>query len=48
LLYKRVTEQYRNLEILKIIRSLIPEDIVLQTKEEAILYLYSNGSKMTL
>src|SRR6187200_1923910 len=35
LLYKRVTEQYRNLEILKIIRSLIPEDIVLQTKEDS-------------
>jgi peptide-N4-(N-acetyl-beta-glucosaminyl)asparagine amidase len=34
LLYKRVTEQYRNIEILKIIRSLIPEDIVLQTKED--------------
>jgi hypothetical protein len=34
LLYKRVTEQYRNPEILKIVRSLIPEDIVLQTKED--------------
>jgi hypothetical protein len=34
LLYKRVTEQYENPEILKIIRSLIPQDIVLQTTEE--------------
>jgi peptide-N4-(N-acetyl-beta-glucosaminyl)asparagine amidase len=34
LLYKRVTEQYRNPEILKIVRSLIPQDIVLQTKTE--------------
>ena len=32
LLYKRVTEQYRNPEILKIMRSLVPEDIVSQTK----------------
>jgi peptide-N4-(N-acetyl-beta-glucosaminyl)asparagine amidase len=31
LLYKRVTEQYENPEILKIDRSLIPQDIVLQT-----------------
>jgi peptide-N4-(N-acetyl-beta-glucosaminyl)asparagine amidase len=31
LLYKKVTEQYRNPEILKIVRSLIPQDIVLQT-----------------
>src|SRR5215217_3967992 len=31
LLYKKVTEQYRNPEILRIIRSLIPQDIVLQT-----------------
>ena len=31
LLYKRVTEQYENPEILKIVRSLIPQDIVLQT-----------------
>ena len=44
LLYKRVTEQYENPEILKIIRSLIPQDIVLQTtkkkKMARILYLY--------
>jgi peptide-N4-(N-acetyl-beta-glucosaminyl)asparagine amidase len=33
LLYKKVTEQYRNLEILKIMRSLIPDHIVSQTKE---------------
>jgi Transglutaminase-like superfamily len=32
LLYKKVTEQYRNPEILRIVRSLIPQDIVLQTK----------------
>ena len=31
LLYKKVTEQYVNPEILRIIRSLIPQDIVLQT-----------------
>ena len=31
LLYKRVTEQYENLEILKKVRSLIPQDIVLKT-----------------
>jgi hypothetical protein len=31
LLYKKVTEQYRNPEILRIVRSLIPLDIVLQT-----------------
>ncbi len=31
LLYKKVTEQYGNPEILRIIRSLIPQDIVLQT-----------------
>jgi peptide-N4-(N-acetyl-beta-glucosaminyl)asparagine amidase len=31
LLYKKVTEQYRNPEILGIVRSLIPQDIVLQT-----------------
>src|SRR5919201_1763407 len=34
LLYKRVTEQYANPEILKIVRSLIPQDIVLQTTKE--------------
>jgi hypothetical protein len=31
LLYKRVTEQYENLEILKKVRSLIPQDIILKT-----------------
>jgi peptide-N4-(N-acetyl-beta-glucosaminyl)asparagine amidase len=31
LLYKKVTEQYGNPEILRIVRSLIPHDIVLQT-----------------
>jgi hypothetical protein len=31
LLYKKVTEQYENPEILRLVRSLIPEDIVLQT-----------------
>jgi hypothetical protein len=31
LLYKKVTEQYRNSEILRIVRSLIPQEIVLQT-----------------
>jgi peptide-N4-(N-acetyl-beta-glucosaminyl)asparagine amidase len=31
LLYKKVTEQYRNPEIMRIVRSLIPQDIVLQT-----------------
>ncbi len=30
--YKKVTEQYRNPEILRIVRSLIPQDIILQTK----------------
>ena len=37
LLYKKVTEQYRNPEILRIVRSLIPQDIVLQmtTKNDA-------------
>jgi peptide-N4-(N-acetyl-beta-glucosaminyl)asparagine amidase len=34
LLYKRVTEQYRNPDILKILRSLIPDNIALQTKKE--------------
>jgi hypothetical protein len=33
LLYKRVIEQYRNPEILKIMRSLIPDNIVSQTKD---------------
>jgi hypothetical protein len=33
LLYKRVTEQYKNPEILRIIRSLIPHNIVSQTKD---------------
>jgi hypothetical protein len=33
LLYKRVTEQYKNPEILKIMRSLIPDNIVSQTKD---------------
>jgi peptide-N4-(N-acetyl-beta-glucosaminyl)asparagine amidase len=39
LLYKRVTEQYENPEVLKKVRSLIPQDTVLQTtatKEEDI------------
>src|ERR687885_1432046 len=31
MLYKRVTEQYENLEILKKVRSLIPQDIILKT-----------------
>ena len=31
LLYKKVTEQYENPEILRMVRSLIPQDIVLQT-----------------
>ena len=31
LLYKKVTEQYRNPEILRIVRSLIPQDIIFQT-----------------
>jgi peptide-N4-(N-acetyl-beta-glucosaminyl)asparagine amidase len=35
LLYKKVTEQYENPEILRIVRSLIPQDIVLQiTKDD--------------
>jgi hypothetical protein len=33
LLYKRVTEQYSNPEILRIIRSLIPDNIISQTKD---------------
>ncbi len=31
LLYKKVTEQYRNPEILRVIKSLIPQDVALQT-----------------
>ena len=31
MLYKRVTEQYENPEILKKVRSLIPQDIILKT-----------------
>jgi hypothetical protein len=34
LLYKRVTEQYENPEVLIAIRSIIPKDIVLQTTKE--------------
>jgi peptide-N4-(N-acetyl-beta-glucosaminyl)asparagine amidase len=34
LLYKRVTEQYDDLEILKKVRSLIPQDIILKTIKE--------------
>src|SRR5919199_947515 len=34
LLYKKVTEQYRNPEILRMVRSLIPQDIVLQTTKD--------------
>jgi hypothetical protein len=34
LLYKKVTQQYRNPEILRIVRSLIPLDIVLQTTKD--------------
>ena len=33
LLYKRVTEQYRNPVILKIMRSLIPDNIVRQKQQ---------------
>ncbi len=32
LLYKRVTEQYRNPEILKKVRSLIAQQLILKTK----------------
>ena len=34
LLYKKVTEQYGNPEILRVVRSLIPQDIVLRTTTE--------------
>jgi peptide-N4-(N-acetyl-beta-glucosaminyl)asparagine amidase len=34
LLYKRVTEQYKNKDILKVIRLLIPDHIALQTRED--------------
>jgi len=34
LLYKKVTEQYRNPEILRIARSLVPQDIVYQTTKD--------------
>src|SRR5919197_1796132 len=34
LLYRRITEQYQDLEILKTIRLLIPEYIILQTKKD--------------
>ncbi len=34
LLYKRVTEQYENPDILKKVRSLIPQDVVLQAIKE--------------
>jgi hypothetical protein len=35
LLYKRVTEQYRKPEILKKVRSLIPQEIILKTKQDS-------------
>ena len=35
LLYKRVTEQYRNPEILKKVRSLVPQEIILKTKQDS-------------
>jgi hypothetical protein len=35
LLYKRVTEQYKDERILAVVRSLIPENVILQTKKEA-------------
>ena len=34
LLYKRVTEQYKNEDILTVVRSLIPHNVVLQTKKD--------------
>ena len=43
MLYKRVTQQYENPEILKKIRSLIPRDIILKTaikEDRLILYHY--------
>jgi hypothetical protein len=43
LLYKKVTEQYRNPEIRRIVRSLIPQDIVvLQTTTDKIPVLMKN------
>jgi hypothetical protein len=33
-LYKRITEQYKNPEILRIIRSLVPDNIVSQTIDD--------------
>ena len=35
LLYKRVTEQYENPEILKKVRSLIPQQLILKTKQDS-------------
>ncbi|HEY9492828.1 MAG TPA: hypothetical protein VIP56_12650, partial [Nitrososphaeraceae archaeon] len=47
LLYKRITAQYRNSEILRIIRSLIPDIIVSQTKGDSsvvpLLNWFKNG-----
>ncbi len=34
LLYKKVTEQYKDQEVLRTVRSLIPQDIVLQTRQD--------------
>ena len=34
LLYKRVTEQYKNEDILTVVRSLIPHNVILQTKKD--------------
>jgi hypothetical protein len=45
LLYKRVTEQYENSDVLRKVRSLIPEDITGPYKVISALYLYtSDGS----
>jgi hypothetical protein len=42
LIYKRVTEQYENLEILKKVRSLIPHDVVLQISASNYINNYLN------
>ncbi len=39
LLYKRVTEQYENPDILKKVRSLIPQDVVLQRYDTIETYI---------
>jgi hypothetical protein len=48
LLYKRVTEQYKNKDILVVVRSLIPDNIVLQTKNDGNIISLLKCSKTIL